>query len=229
MFTTRLHAGDRTVLIRVGGTELPGTLTWPVHPSGVVLFAHDLGGGQFCPHDGYIANRLRYEGLATLRFDMLTPREAGNPVKAFDLALLGRRLRAAATWLATQPETRELPLGVFGSGLGAAAAMVAAAEEPERFDAVVVHRARTDLAEVAIPAIKRPTLLLVDERDGDLLGLNREAMGGFTCNHRLIVVPTAFGVELSRKLEPVAGCAAEWFVHHLAMEPAWHGPARGAR
>lgn len=230
MFMTMIHAGERRVAIPATETELPGILTWPAHPSGVILFAHDLGSGQFCPHDAVIANRLRSEGLATLRFDLLTPREAGNPATAFDVALLARRLRSAAAWLGAQPETRDLPIGLFGTGLGAAAAMIASAEEPGRFAALATYQARTDLAEFAVPVIQEPALLLVGERDRELLKLTRAAMKAMTCSHRLVVVPgAARGFETRAECEPVAGCAAEWFVHHLAMEPAWHAPVRGAR
>jgi putative phosphoribosyl transferase len=227
MFTTMLHEGQRTAFIPAGDARLPGTLAWPTHPSAVVLFAHDVGSGQFCPHDGYIAARFRREGLATLRFEMLTARESGNPVRAFDVALLARRLRAVAAWLATQPETAGLPLGVFGTGLGAAAAMIAAAEAPGLFTALVARSGRSDLAEAELRAIETPTLLLVGEQDVALLNLNRDAAKVLRCPCRLVVVPGAtHAVEERGTLEPVAGCATEWFIHFLTLEPAWHAPAR---
>ena len=33
-------AGERQVIVSLGRVGLPGTLAWPEHPSGLVLFAH---------------------------------------------------------------------------------------------------------------------------------------------------------------------------------------------
>lgn len=223
MFATGTHEYERTAFIAAGDVSMPSTLTTPVHPSGIVLFAHDVGSGQFCPRDKSIAARMRRDGLATLLVDLLTPREAGNPAIAFDVALQARRLQAAARWVTAQPGIAGLPLGVFGAGTGAAAAMVAAAEAPDLFGALAARAARTDLAEYCLPSIVTPILLFAGGRDQESLGLNQRAMGMLTCHHHLIEVPGAGRrFEQVGALEHVAGCATEWFVHYLAMEPAWH-------
>jgi putative phosphoribosyl transferase len=216
------HQGERAALIRVGRVSMPCTLSWPERPSGIVLFSHDIGSGQLCPGDRFLAARMRHEGLATLLVDLLGPRESGNPAKAFDMALLARRLRAAATWLTETVGFKDLPLGVCGTGTGAAAALVAAAEVPEMFQALVLLGARTDRAEFAWSKITAPTLMVVGGLDWETLVASREAMGEFLGPTRLLEVPGATrGMKEVGALEHAARWAAEWFVHYLSLESAW--------
>ena len=49
-------------------------------------------------------------------------------------------------WLAAQPQTADLRVGYFGASTGGGAALVAAAERPERVGAVVSRGGRPDLA-----------------------------------------------------------------------------------
>jgi dienelactone hydrolase len=76
--------------------------------------------------------------------------------------MLGRRVRQAAEWLATQPEGK-LPIGCFGSSTGAAAALIAAADRPDLVRAVVSRGGRPDLAGEALPRVEAPTLLPVGD------------------------------------------------------------------
>ena len=222
MFDRMSHHGKRAALIRAGRVSMPCTLTWPGHPSGIVLFSHDIGSGQFCPGDRLLAAQMRHEGLATLMVDLLAPRESGNPVKAFDIALLAQRLRAAASWLAEMPELRGLPLGICGTGIGAAAALVAAAEDPEAFQALVLLGARTEYAKFALPKVTTPTLMIAGGLDRETLAANRQAMEELLGLTRVLEVPGATcGLKEWGALEHAARWATEWFVHYLSLEPAW--------
>jgi putative phosphoribosyl transferase len=130
--------------------------------------------------------------------------------------LLAERLTAAAEWLGSQPETRDLPLGYFGASTGAAAALVAAATQPDRVDAVVSRGGRPDLAGGHLAAVTAPTLLLVGGRDEVVLGLNREAAAMLRSTWRLDVIPGATHLfEEPGALEEVTRLAANWFVEHL--------------
>ena len=108
-------AGERTVAVPVGAIELPGTLAWPAHPSGIVLFAHGSGSSRLSPRNIAVARRLRSAGLATLLFDLLTPQEAEQRANVFEIPLLAKRLRAATDWVVTQPEVAGLAPGYFGA------------------------------------------------------------------------------------------------------------------
>ena len=222
MTNVMLHAGERSALIPADRAVLRGTLAWPTHPSGVVIFAHGSDSSRLSPRNQHVAERLRQAGMATLLFDLLTSAEAADRANVFDVPLLAKRLIAGAKWVAAQPEVGHLPLGLFGASTGAAAALVAAGASPEAFAAVVSRGGRPDLAGPALPKVKAPTLLLVGSRDDRVLDLNRQALARMQCQCELQVIPGATHLfEEPGTLDNVARWAANWFVRHLSMEKTW--------
>ncbi len=208
---------EREVAISAGDRTVRGTLIVPPRAAAVVVFAHGSGSGRFSPRNQYVAQELQQAGLATLLLDLLEEDEAGNRAKVFDIALLASRLRAAADWLAAQPETRKLRLGYFGASTGAGAALLAAAASPGSVGAIVSRGGRPDLADDALPRVTAPTLLIVGGDDEVVLELNREAFERLECSRQLDVVPGATHLfSEPGALEEVARLAREWFVHYLA-------------
>jgi dienelactone hydrolase len=168
-----------------------------------------------------VAAGLQRAGLATLLFDLLTAaedeREARGARLRFDVALLGQRLAQALDWLAREPATAALPVGLFGASTGAAAALIAAQARAERVRAVVSRGGRPDLAGEALPRVRAPTLLIVGGADPLVLELNREALARLTCEKELAVVPGATHLfEEPGALERVGELARSWFLAHLA-------------
>lgn len=214
------RAGERPVSIPASHRELPGTLAWPEQPSGIVLFAHGSGSSRLSPRNLAVARQLRWAGLATLLFDLLTPQEAAQRSNVFEIPLLASRLRAATDWVVTQPEVAGLLPGYFGASTGAAAALRAAAAPGVEVGAIVSRGGRPDLAGDALPAVRAPTLLIVGARDEMVLDLNIRAMRRLTCPTQLVVVPRATHLfEEPGALETVGQAAGEWFVEHLALAP----------
>ncbi len=226
------HQPDiREVAIPVDGGVLHGTLALPAAAEGLVLFAHGSGSSRHSPRNRKVAGALNERWLGTLLFDLLTDREAEVDVMTaslrFDVELLARRLAAATDWAASYPATRELPIAYFGASTGAAAALVAAARDPERVCAVVSRGGRPDLADKFLPAVKAPTLLIVGGDDEPVLDLNRDAMLRMTAPVELEVVPDATHLfEEPGALERVAELAAEWLRERLrAVREAVTGAA----
>jgi dienelactone hydrolase len=212
---------EREIELPADGGRLGGTLVVPAGAVGLVLFAHGSGSSRNSPRNRRVAAALQAAGLATLLFDLLTEREEAidryTAHFRFDIGLLTRRLVAAIDWMAHEPEVEGLQFGCFGSSTGAAAALVAAAERPQRVGAVVSRGGRPDLAGAALARVAAPTLLIVGGEDAPVLGLNRRAMAEMACPARLEVVPGATHLfEEPGALERVAGLAAEWFRRHLA-------------
>src|SRR5690606_8709816 len=109
------------------------------------------------------------------------------------------------------------PVGLFGASTGAAAALVAAAERPERVSAVVSRGGRPDLAGGALERVAAPVLLIVGGDDRTVLGLNRAAAAGLRVTHEIHVVPGATHLfPEPGALEEVARAAAGWFGRWLA-------------
>ena len=113
---------------------LPGRLTLPDSAIGLVLFAHGSGSSRLSPRNTFVASVLHEAWIGTLLFDLLTEQEATDRANVFDIRLLADRLLAALQFVAGHEPTRHLPLGLFGASTGAAAALVAAAEEPAARD-----------------------------------------------------------------------------------------------
>jgi len=199
----------------------------PERAAGVVLFAHGSGSSRHSPRNKFVAAQLREARLATLLIDLLTPQEDEVVRTRFDIALLTERLAEAARSLAREPQTKGLPLGLFGASTGAAAALEVAAAMPEAIRAVVSRGGRPDLASrAALSRVKAPTLLIVGGDDTGVIELNEQAYAALGCDKRLEIVPGATHLfEEPGKLEAVARLAAQWFTRHLAGAPA---PARGA-
>jgi pimeloyl-ACP methyl ester carboxylesterase len=109
-----------------------------------------------------------------------------------------------------------LRVGLFGASTGAAAALSAAADQPDGVDAVVSRGGRPDLAGPHLPTVRAPTLLIVGERDTEVLALNRQARQAMRCEVVLSVVPGAGHLfEEPGAMGHVARLTAAWFQRTL--------------
>jgi len=199
---------------------LDGNLNIPEGASGIVLFAHGSGSSRHSPRNQYVAQRLREQGLATLLIDLLTPDEETVDLRTrhlrFDIGLLAQRLIGASDWLGRNPDTRKLPMGYFGASTGAGAALVAAAELPERVGAVVSRGGRPDLAGSALARVRAPTLLIVGGNDIPVIEMNRAALDELRAEKRLEIVPGATHLfEEPGAIEKVARLASRWLERYL--------------
>lgn len=222
-----LGAGMREVRIPAGGVGLRGTLAWPVHPSGLVILARSGGAG---PPERRLAGQLRAEGMSTLLLDLL-PGDGESEAAAIRTAerCVGR-LAIAAAWAAAQPEVAGLPLGYLGVGKLAAAPLAGADTSPLPVQAVVVAFGRPDLLGDRLAAIQVPTLFITGSRDEEGFRAHRAALARLGGPRHLTILPgTGPGSDTPAASEELGRCAASWFVHYLAMEPAWRRGMRSSR
>jgi putative phosphoribosyl transferase len=195
---------------------LEGTLAWPRPGAGIVVFAHGSGSSRLSPRNRFVATGLNEAGLGTLLFDLLTPQEASDRANVFDIGLLADRLAMAVEWLARQPETRDLPVGLFGASTGAAAALVAETRLGRPVAAIVSRGGRPDLAGPALDKVRAPTLLIVGSEDHGVIELNREAFARLACEKEMMLVEGATHLfEEPGTLERVVEIARDWFARHL--------------
>ena len=212
------RAGERDVTIGFGSERIAGTLNVPLHSFGCVIFAHGSGSSRFSPRNRFVANVLQDASIGTLLLDLLTPEEDridGETARfRFDIALLARRLVMAADW--AHAGLGEMPFGFFGASTGAAAALVAAAARTCLIWAVVSRGGRPDLAGETLERVEAPTLLIVGERDREVLRLNEAAACSLNVEHELRIVPNATHLfEESGALDYVARLASDWFSIHF--------------
>ena len=204
------------ITVETADARLPGFLNLPDRCSGLVLFAHGSGSSRFSTRNHAVARFLNQSGLATLLFDLLTEDEqAVDSVTAelrFDIDLISRRLTQALDWAAGQQATGDRPLGLFGASTGAAAAIRAAADRPDRVAAVVSRGGRPDLAGEALTRIVAPSLFIVGGLDTQVIELNEQAAAKMMVKPRLEIVPGATHLfQEPGTLDAVSRLAADWF------------------
>ncbi|TFG43774.1 MAG: hypothetical protein E4H41_08715 [Gemmatimonadales bacterium] len=219
--TTETGHQLREIQVPVPGGIIAGDLALPEAARGIVIFAHGSGSSRLSRRNRWVARQLEALNLATLLLDLLTPDEeavdARTAALRFDIPFLARRLVHVTDLVRDDVVGPGLPLGYFGASTGAAAALIAAAEQPAAIRAVVSRGGRPDLAELALRQVRAPTLLIVGGADREVLALNQAALAQLTCPKDLRVVPRATHLfEEAGALEEVARLAGEWFTRYLA-------------
>ncbi|MFW5802850.1 MAG: dienelactone hydrolase family protein [Verrucomicrobiota bacterium] len=216
------HRDDQKLITVCSDSEkLEGMLGVPAGATGIVLFAHGSGSSRHSPRNNYVAEQLRDEGIGTLLFDLLTVEEDRIDRRTrklrFDIDLLTRRLAGATEWLLEQEEARGKSLGYFGASTGAAAALKAAALQPECVQAVVSRGGRPDLAGAALSSVAAPVLLIVGGLDVQVEKMNRDAVAQLGSEHKEvhIVEGATHLFEEPGKLNEVSRLAADWFKQWL--------------
>jgi putative phosphoribosyl transferase len=207
--------------VLVPPADVTGDLTVPVDARGLVLFAHGSGSSRKSSRNRFVAGLLQQNGFATMLMDLLTAEEEMVDIRTshlrFGIPLLADRLASATEFLKRDERTARLPIGYFGASTGAAAALVAAARNPENVHAVVSRGGRPDLAGDSLPLVRTPVQLIVGSDDREVLALNREALAEIGSeNKRLDIVAGATHLfEEPGTLEQAAQLAIAWFGRYL--------------
>ncbi|HEX9388865.1 MAG TPA: dienelactone hydrolase family protein [Anaerolineales bacterium] len=219
----KINTENRSVQILSTGVRLEGTISIPDDPIGLVVFVHGSGSSRQSPRNQYAAQVLQDGGLVTLLFDLLTVTEETIDWRTrhlrFDINLLAKRTAGVLEWLDLQPFAYDLKRGLFGASTGAAAALIAAAELPEKVDAVVSRGGRPDLADGALANVQTPTLLIVGGDDDTVIDLNEQALVQMQSetDKKLMIVPGASHLfEEPGTLEQAAELARDWFLANLS-------------
>lgn len=208
------------LLIETTDAELPGDLVLPRDSDALIVFAHGSGSSRRSGRNRQVAAALQGAGFGTLLFDLLTLQEEAVDQHTaefrFDIPLIGRRMTDVVDWLERAGETSELEVGLFGASTGAAAALIAAGERPRRVSAVVSRGGRPDLAVGVLDRVEAPTLLIVGERDTEVIRLNEMARSHIRAECELEIVPGATHLfEEPGALDHVSVLATNWFQRHM--------------
>jgi len=209
---------NESIKIFTGNSLIKGNLYYPEQGTKMVIFAHGSGSSMNSTRNKYVAEILNKQGIGTLLVNLLTTQEAlldkYTSQFRFNIPLLAERVKSTAEWLRNNYQVSAI--GCFGSSTGATAALVAAAKNPELFQALVCRGGRPDLAFSYLNKIKSPTLLIVGSLDEHVLALNRSAFSQLNCYKKLEVVYGATHLfEESGKMEEVAALAKNWFSQNL--------------
>lgn len=209
------------VSIPTGEVEVQGTLAVPRLAMGMILIAHGSCSSRHSARNRHVARNLQAEGFGTLLMNLLSQREEASEQQSrrlrFDVELLAERVTGCADWLAQRPGTAGLQQGVFGSSTGAAAALIAAARQPDTVAAVVSRGGRPDLAMDYLDEVQAPTLLIVGGYDFSVIEMNKRALERIPAEKKLELVPGASHLfEEPDKLDEVARLSIDWFRRWMA-------------
>jgi dienelactone hydrolase len=166
----------------------------------------------------YVAETFQDIGLDTLQVDLINEDEAvlAQP-EAEQVELLARRLTQVIAWLRADRRTAELKLGYFGQGTGAAAALLAAADQPGSLSALVAVDGALDLAGSQISAVEVPVLMVVGAENLPAQDVNERIRLQLRGERQLALVPGGAGLLAeSLVLRDIARLARGWFSRYLA-------------
>jgi putative phosphoribosyl transferase len=204
----------RSSVLRSSDLELHRNLIAPADPIGVVLLAHVDDPAT----DRGVVDALQGNGVATVAIDRVDA--AGHPGAADDADDLATRIAETIDWLRRDPVLCELPLGLFGAGRAAPAALMAAARRADAVAAVVCVGGYADLAGDELARVHAPALFLVPSHDADGVALYRAVMPrlGRAPTLSLICAPRG-DVAGIRAAGDTIRLATEWFTRHFTAQP----------
>lgn len=205
------------VKVKADKVYLDGILEVPENAIGLVLFAHGADSNRLSPRNDYVAKQLRNAQIGTLLIDLLTKEENQLYTTRFNIPLMTMRLNAICNWVETHPSIANLPLGLYGSSTGGAAALEVAAKHSKGIAAVVSRGGRPDLAsQQTLLSIVSPTLLIVGGHDGSVLDMNQRAFAVLKNKKKLEIISGATHLfEEPGALEKVAELSSAWFRRHM--------------
>jgi dienelactone hydrolase len=207
-------------LLRVGGLRLEGRLCVPESAHGLVVCIGDSGSSLSDAGHRAVANALNEATFATLLIDLLTAGDHEDKCVAarqrHDIPLLASRLLGAIDWLEGEIQIN-VPVGYFGTGVGAAVALAAAVDRPASVSAIVSLSGRPLLVRPALPQVRAPTLLIAFANDAALIRLNRAALPQMLCEKCLTIVATPRAEP--GPLREWEDRALRWFEQYLVCPP----------
>jgi dienelactone hydrolase len=212
---------EQSLVIPVQDGELHAELCVPAEAKGLVIFAHGSGSSRHSPRNKYVAGVLQQCSLGTLLADLLKRDEevvdSATGEFRFNIRLLADRLNQISAWVRGNQGTAILPIGYFGASTGSAAALIAAAENPDNAGAVVSRGGRPDLATSYLSRVRAPTLLIVGGADAAVIDMNKEAQAQMRSSPtRMEIIRGATHLfEEPGALEKVAELASAWFQQYL--------------
>ncbi len=211
------------ISIPVGDFFIFGNLNLVENAKGLIIFAHGSGSSRFSTRNNFVADQLHKAHFSTFLFDLLTQEEERVDVHTrefrFNIPMLADRLVLVTNWVESDKQAESLPIGYFGSSTGAAAALIAAAKLPTKISAVISRGGRPDLSADFLPKVKAPTLLIVGQKDTEVIALNEQAYAQLTCEKKLILIPGATHLfQEEGTLLEATKFAINWYDTYVAKE-----------
>lgn len=218
------------VQVPAGTSVLDAEMQVPLGATGLIILCHAGNRTRGMQRVQNLADHFTKDGFGILVMDLLTEEEEeiGKQAESegaktdevhefcFDTDMLSERLCDSLDWLRDLPEAQGLPLGLFGSGPGAWAALSVAAAKPVEVSAVVAAGIVPPLDMRILSRIKPPTLILAGEETGPEAALARACFSALPGRKRIeCVTGLTKARDDARTNERIARHAAGWFAQNL--------------
>jgi putative phosphoribosyl transferase len=209
------------IQVPAGTSILDAELQVPAGATGLIVLTQAGGRPRYAQRVQSLAECMLKEGYGILIMDLLTEEEAeigkdSGDADCFDESMLDERLDDSLTWLADQPETMGLALGLFGIGPGARAIFPAAAAHPAEIAAVVAAGLDSPPEARALRALQSPVLIIAGEQEGPESEAARATYGLIPARKRIEIIPgCSLAREDSRTAEKLSRLASHWFGQHM--------------
>jgi dienelactone hydrolase len=185
-------------------------------PSSLVVAAHDPHRGRDSPEARRLAHWLVAAGAGVLIPELRLDDEARALHGGAEAYLWALRLKAVVRWVERRQDLSELPLGLAGAGIGAAAALRVAADRHSRVRAVTCRSPRLEHAGRWLGRVEAPTLLVVGDADRHVLAQSRRAVDRLRSERSLLVLPGVTHLfDEPGALDAWCRAACAWFDRHL--------------
>ena len=212
---------------------IEGNLVIPDNPIGIVVFAHGSGSSKSSKRNQLISEKLNKSNIATLLFDLLSHEEQtldiqlekmslkipGAILNKFNISLLTNRLSMVTDWVRSNPSTRKLPIGYFGSSTGGAAALMCASRY--NIVSIVIRSGRTDLIEnKVLEQIESSCLFIVGSKEKSLVKISKEAIKKMrnSKEKKLCIIEGASHLfEDERSIQEAGEFATRWLTHNFIL------------
>ncbi len=214
---------EKVVRIRLTNAEISAHISLPRNRRGLVLFAGGAGSGSGSLVTRRLAEVLNAGGLATLIADLTLDNEqvlnerTGSVCDGLDL--LAQRLVAITDWVAMQDAFEQLPIGLFGLGIGAAAAIIASTKRLA-VEAVVACGGRLGRVEGFAAQLSAAALFVSGYDEIEVLGQQQNAIARLpysTPRHFEIVGWSTDPLCDPDAVDRIALLARTWFESHLSI------------
>jgi putative phosphoribosyl transferase len=212
--------------IPAAGCLLRAELRMTERPAGIVVVVHGSGVTRQDPRNRFVAASLVRQGFAALLVDLLEDCGTHERHNVFDFEAQAARLTAVKDWLRSQPATRSLDVGYFGTGVGAGVALLAAAKAPQGVGALVARGGRPDTALYSLYRVEAPALFIAPETGADRDWVDTAYRATRARKDLVHIAGAGDSFREHGANEAVAQHACRWFSRHLAKRwPLEHRPA----
>jgi hypothetical protein len=195
--------------------SVAGNLAHAEDAEGFVIFVHSIGTTHSSAKNNFVTDVLNENHISTLIVDLLTEEEGREALHTTNIELLKIRLIRVTQKVLEQFAFDDMPIGYFGIGSGAAAALEASVFLGDTIKAIVSQSGQANLA-LNLDKVTAPTLFIAGSLENNVIRSDKNAYTVLSCDKKVEIINSDSGsLEEPAALNEVANLASAWFDLYL--------------